>query len=661
MMKTLGVLRSEMAKKLGLLVAVAVTALPAPMRADDRSPTVLYDHPVVLVEGDAPIQNSYQLGITSPTNVTAPTTITPLVTVLSAPAGVSTAQALSYVSLNPTPLFFSGPGVTVTTTVTSNIPITAVSGDYQYRISTPGWPAGTLDPFAQINMKLTVSQVPQRPSVVINTPANPSTYNYTLNGPAVSIPLQFTSSAPAYAPIISAGADISGVNVDVTSTGLGTGNVVSNGTISLSAPGIYTITAHANNINGTSSTTSEVTIKLAVPPPTVTIVNPLPNSTYTYTAGGPALSVPYTFTAVSAQGGVTAISATLNGAPISLGTTTGLGTLNATASGSLSLTATGSYVLAVTATDANGTATTSRTFTVSAPVQTGGPTVTITKPIDGASYTRVSGGDSICIPFSFTAEAASGSKISSLSAKLNGVSVDVNASGIGRKTATGTGSITVRSAGTYTLVASATSSGQVGTDHVSFTVVVTEPPPPVCEVVWLPPISLGKGQTGGCTVPIRFQIHCSSSNPDCNRGGDDDDRRDCRDNDRDYRDNDHDGRDNDRDCRDNDRDRRDDDHRSDRDCRDDDRRDNDRDHDCNLHETSVKILVSEIYSNGSSSNPKIFSYGRGSSNYSIECDDQYELDFDTARGKHTYHIDIYRFPNGGTTPQLVGTKEFKTY
>ena len=25
------------------------------------------------------------------------------------------------------------------------------------------------------------------------------------------------------------------------------------------------------------------------------------------------------------------------------------------------------------------------------------------------------------------------------------------------------------------------------------------------------------------------------------------------------------------------------------------------------------------------------------------------------------HIDIYRFPNGGTTPQLVGTKEFKTY
>jgi hypothetical protein len=75
----------------------------------------------------------------------------------------------------------------------------------------------------------------------------------------------------------------------------------------------------------------------------------------------------------------------------------------------------------------------------------------------------------------------------------------------------------------------------------------------------------------------------------------------------------------------------------------------------------VKILISEIYSNGSSSTPKAFSYGRGSSNYSIECDDQYELDFNTARGKHTYHIDIYRFPNGGTTPQLVGTKEFKTY
>lgn len=634
-MKTFGMLRSEMVKKLGLLVTAALMALPASMRADDRSPTVLYDHPVVLVEGDAPILNSYQLGITAPANVAGLTTITPLVTVLSAPAGVSNAQALSYVTLNPTPLIFSGAGATVTTTVASNIPLTAVAGDYQYRISTPGWPAGTLDPFAQINMKVTVSQIPQRPSVVINTPANPSTYNYTLNGPAVSIPLQFTSSAPSYAPITTVGADISGVNVPVTSTGLGTGNVVSNGTITLSTPGIYTITAHANNVNGTSSTTSEITVKLIAPPPTVAIVNPLANSTYTYTAGGSALSVPYTFTALSAFGGITSISATLNGTPITLGTTVGLGTLSVTSTGNLPITATGTYVLAVTATDPNGTATTNRTFTVTAPAQTtGGPTVTITKPIDGATYTRVSGGDSICIPFSFTADAASGSKISALSAKLNGASIDVNTSGIGRSTATGTGSITVRSAGTYTLVASATSNGKVGVDQVSFTVVVTQPPPPVCNVVWLPPISYGKSQTGGCSVPLRFQIHCSSSNPDCNR---DDDDRNCRDNDRDCRDND-------RDCRDNDRDR---------DCRDDD-------HDCNLHETSVKILVSEIYSNGSSSTPKAFSYGRGSSNYSIECDDQYELDFTTARGKHTYHIDIYRFPNGGTTPQLVGTKEFKT-
>lgn len=640
-MKTFGVLRSEMAKKLGLLLTAVLVALPSAMRADDRSPTVLYDHPVVLVEGDAPILNSYQLGITSPTNITGVTTITPLVTVLAAPAGVSNAQALSYVTLNPTPLVFSGPGVTVTTTVSSNIPLTAVAGDYQYRISTPGWPAGTLDPFAQINMKLTVSQVPQRPSIVINTPANPSTYNYTLNGPAVSIPLQFTSSAPSYAPITTVGADISGVNIPVTSTGLGTGNVVSNGTISLSAPGIYTITAHANNVNGTSSTTSEVTIKLVAPAPTVAIVNPLANSTYTYTAGGAALNVPYTFTAVSAFGGITNILATLNGTPITLGTTVGLGTLNVTSTGSLSIAATGTYVLAVTATDQNGSATTSRTFTVTAPVQTSGPTVTITKPIDGATYTRVSGGDSICIPFSFTANASSGAKISALSAKLNGSSIDVSASGIGKSTATGTGSITVRSAGTYTLVASATSNGKVALDQVSFTVVVTQPPPPVCNVIWLPPISLGKSQKGGSTLPIKFQIHCSCSNPD-RRCNDDDDRRDCRDND-----NDHDGRDNDRDCRD-------DDHRSDRDCGNDD-------HDCNLNDTSVKILISEIYSNGTSSTPTIFSYNRNSQSYSIDGDDQYHLNFVTARGVHTYHIDVYRFPNGGTTPQLLGTREFKTF
>lgn len=636
-MKIIGVLIPQVSKYLWMAIAATASfiAISSSVHADDRSPTVFYDRPVVLVEGDAPVLTSYVLSITSSVNVVGSTSITPVVALVSAPTDANLSQALGYVSLNPSTLIFSGPGVTMTTTVTSNVPVGAVAGDYQYKIATPGWPAGTIDPFALINMKLTVQQVPQRPSIAISSPANPSVYTYTLNGPAVSIPLQFTSTAPSYAPVLAVGADVSGITVTgLTSTGLGTGNVTSTGTINLSTPGIYTLSAHANNINGTSSTSAEITINLSAPAPTVIITNPAGNSSFTYTPGGPPLNVPFAFSAASAFGGIDALSATLNGTPVIL-TTTGLGTLTAGAGGNLQISSAGSYVLAVSAADRNGTTSATRSFTVSAATQTSAPTVTIAQPADGATFTRISGSAPLCIPFSFTAQATAGAKIKSLSASFNGAALEVTTTGIGKKSATGTGTLTVSAAGTYALTASANSDGTVGVDRATFTVVVTPPPPPVCSVNWLPPISLGKGQNGGCTVPIRFQIHCSSSHPDCDRDADN-----------------HHG---DRDCSD------DNDHHQnrDRDCRDGDHGD-DNDHDCNLHETSAKILISEILSNGSASNPKIFSYGHGSSNYSIEPDDQYELDFDTARGKHVYHIDIYRFPNGGTTPQLIGTKEFRT-
>ncbi len=693
------------------LIAIAPQA-----RAFDPGPTVSYLPSLKLIEGDEPVSTSYVLAITSPSNVPAGPTlsITPVVSVLSAPIGADLVQALSFISLSPSTLTFTGPGQVQTVTVSSNVPVGAVAGDYAYKIATPGWPSGTLDGFATINMSVTVALLPTPPSVALTAPTDGSVYNLAVPGPALSIPLQFQATAPLTAPILSAGATISGSPVTVTTTGLLTGNVTGSGTMSVSAPGIYTVQAYANNLNGTSSSSVEITVNVTAPPPTIAISSPAANATYTYTTGGPALSVPLAFTATSAYGGINTVSATLNGTPVSF-TPGGIGSLNATGSGSLQITAGGQYVLAVTATDQNGTTTSSRTFTVTAvsanppaitisnppanatyTYTTGGPAlsvpvaftatstsgaiktltatlngkpvtvtlggigsltatgsgslqisaggqyvlavtatnptgtttvsrtftvnvvnpvpapvVNITDPNCNTVYTHVAGNPALCIPFAFTATAkGSGNTISSVSATLNGSAVTVSSSGLSRANATGTGNLQVSAAGTYTFVATAISGGTSGTDQVTFT--VKEVQPPTCTVQWLPPISMGKVFTGGPSYSIIFQIQCSDVN-DC-RGWDDDDPWDNRN---------------------------------------------------TLKDKSVKVSIYEIYSNGSTSNPDVFIYSSNGCNsrgntYSIDCNDDYEVDYDTDRGTHRYHVDVYRFPNGNSNPVLIGTKEFTT-
>jgi len=603
-MTTLGVFVSRASKFVCMAGLASLLGAPSSLLAFDDIPTVTYLPAEKLVEGDAPVNTSYVLSITSPSNVGAGQTVSiaPVLAVVSAPAGVTTTQALSYVSISPSPLVFTGPGTVQTATVTCNFPVGSVAGNYKYSIATPGWAAGTTDNFAYINMILTIPQVPVPPSVVLTSPVDGTVYTYNLNGPAVSVPVQFAASAPSYAPITTVGADVSGVPITgITSTGLGTGSVSSTGTFSILIPGVYTITAHANNINGTSSASSQITVNLVAPPPTVSIATPAANSTYTYTAGGPALNVPFSFSAVSSYGGINSLSATLNGTPVSLTTTSGLGTLNASASGALSITAAGTYVFAVSATDQNGTSSANRSFTVTVASQTPPPTVTIVKPADGATYTQVAGSGPLCVSFSFTAVAGTGATISSVGASLNGSPVAVSAFGVGKNTATGTGNLSISAAGTYTLTATATSGGSTASDTATFTYVIT--PPPVPNITWLPPISTGKVLKGGTTVPIEFQLS-DTSGGGCGGGGWGWGGG-------------------------------------------------------NLNDKTVKILVSEVFANGTTSTPQIFSYG-GCNGYSIDCSGVYELDFASARGTHVYRIDIYRFPSG-VTSQLVATKQFSTH
>jgi hypothetical protein len=291
--------------------------------------------------------------------------------------------------------------------------------------------------------------------------------------------------------------------------------------------------------------------------------------------------------------------------------------------------AAGTYTLAATATTPNGTTSATRTFTVT--VQTPAATVTISKPTNGAVFSLKSGcGDSLSIPFAFTATAAGSGTIGALSATLNGATISVKSSGLNTAKATGTGTLHVSAAGTYTLAATAVSGGVSTVSRSVFTVQETPP----C-VLWLPPISLGKVQNGGCTLPIKFQLRSADIDHDCDHHSDRDD---------DDHDSDHDrcsGGQNSNDC----------DHHGD--CDDDD----------TIRDTSVTISIYEVLANGGSSAVRVFSYGRSPNppTYSIDDDNQYHLNFPTEKkGAHRYHIDVYRIPKGSTTPQLLGTKEFAT-
>jgi hypothetical protein len=519
-----------------------------------------------------------------------------------------------------------------------------VPGSYAYQIATPGWPTGTVDNYAFINMTVSSATTQQPPSVILSQPADMSVFTYTAGGSPVLIPLQFQATATATAPLTQLNADVNGVVVTLSTVGLGTANATGTGTISIAAPGIYTVSAHATNVVGTSLTTAEFTVNLVTPPPTVTIAQPALNSTYVYATGAPPLAIPFSFSAASLGGSLSALSATLNGSPVTV-TASGLGTLNATGTGTLSVNAAGTYTFAATATTPNGTTSVTSTFTVTA--QTPAASVTISKPTSGAVFQiKPCCGDVLSIPFAFTAKAAGSGTISTLSATLNGATVSVKGSGLGTATATGTGTLRVSAAGTYTLAATAISGGVSTVSKAFFTVQETVP-----SLVWLPPLSLGKVQNGGSTLPIKFQLQFADTgdNDDnhCNRDDDDDDdgHGSCG------------GRQNGNDC----------DHHGD--CsghdNDDDHQGNcdDDDDDCTIKDTSVKIAIYEVLANGGSSTVQVFSYG-GSPNpptYSIDGDGQYQLNFPTAKqGAHRYHIDVYRFPAGSTTPQLLGTKEFTT-
>lgn len=349
---------------------------------------VVYSVPRQIVQGNMPLSTSYTLQITSPANL--PVGGTSLVTLntslLASPAGITSGQALSFVTYtplqagqpdgsvatfpassqvaSPSPvLTFTAPNQTLSVTVSVNIPDGAWAGSFGYEILTVGWPAGLTieDPGAFINVTATRVAGPNGPVISIAQPVDQTVYTFTPSNLPAQIPYTIVGSTLDGSPLIGMNGTVNGQDLGLSPMGLGTANATATGTFSVSSPGIYTIAAVDANAVGLASTSVQITVQVLAGPPSVVINTPAPGSTYVLS--GSEVDVPFTFTGTSQYGGVVQLSATLDGVPVTI-TPNGYGNLVATASGTLALTSMGSHALAVTCVDRYGTATTSESVVV---------------------------------------------------------------------------------------------------------------------------------------------------------------------------------------------------------------------------------------------------------------------------------------------------------
>lgn len=481
---------------------------------------VTYNPPVNIVQGNQPLSVSYVLTITSPSTLTAanPVTVNLGLSVLSKPSvDVTDAAALAFISLSPAALTYTGPNQSLTTTVTINVPLGHYAGDYAYKILPAGWPVTTpaiIDLGATVNARVSppTSTDTNPPAITLLSPGNGTGYVYApATGTPVIVPVSFTASVGAGGQTI----DSLQLFIDDTPVALNPLNIVGLGTTSASATasipltvsGLHTVKASATNENGTSWASSEITVAVLAPPPTLTVASPTSNYSYSYTLGTGGVTVPVHVTANSVYGNITALAATLNGSPITLNLS-GVGTaLNATGSVSLPITSPGTYSLNFTAANAYGEATpVTVPFTVTGTLPA--PTVSILTPAAGTLFTRTLGDPATLVNYTFEGGTSYGT-ITNVTVKLDGAIISPSLVGLNTATVSGSGVLSFTAGGAHTLTVTVQNEGGTATASTNFSVQETRPPQQVCgDVTWLPPISLNKTIHGGSVMPIKFTLEC---------------------------------------------------------------------------------------------------------------------------------------------------------
>lgn len=579
---------------LAFFLSAARAEIPVP-----NEPGVVGYNPVVkIAQGNQPYAESYPLQITMPANLTAGVSIpiTLVISSLSKPAGVDDATANSYVTLSTTSVVVSQPSQVVSVTVNIAVPLGSAAGGYSWKVTTSGWPAslGSIaDNGHTINGLFSAPGAidTSSPAISLNLPADGTVYTYyPVTGIPVTVPVNFAASVGASGAAISGlSCFINGTPVSYISAGINTLAATGIGSVQLTTAGNYTVSANATNINGTSTATSDISVVISAPPPTINAVTPVNNATYSFVAGG-SVVVPVSFNAVSQYGNVTALSATLNGSPLPV-TLAGVGSsTTATGTTSLTVTAAGTYSLVYSAANDYGAAVpVTVNFTVTSVIPV--PTVTILTPANGTVFNRVAGSAPTVVNYTYSG-GTTYNKVTSVNVTLDGAPVTTTIVGLNTASITGSGSASFSSGGTHTLVVTLSNGGASATASTVFTVKETQPK--VCRnLTWLQPISLNKTIQGGDTMPIKFNLT-------------------------------YDGQ--------------------------------------RVADTNVVIAIYELYSDGTTSHAVLYPYGSGSDanppDYAINGSKQYQLNFATATGKHSYQIDVYTTVAGSVV--TLGSKVLNT-
>lgn len=564
--------------------------------------SVVYNPITVLAQVTQPVAQTYELAITSPSNLreneAAPVTLN--VSVLSTPPekSVDNATALSFISLSTYSLLFTGPNQRLTIAITVDVPLGDYAGNYAYKIVSSGWPNGVPVSDAGATVNALVSPAASTgtsspPTVVLQTPTDGAEYvHYPATGVPVTVPITFTATVGETDDTIdSLAAYINGGQLSgLTTTGLNTRAATGSVDLLLTEPGTYAVRVTARNQHGESEDRGDFTVVVSAPPPTITVASPVAGASYTLT-GAAGVSVPVSYTATSVHGNITATGATLNGQPIPLNLSGVNTALVATGSTTLNITTPGSYTLQFTAANAIGSAVpVTVPFTVSSyePL----PTVTIVTPEDGAVITRTQGDPATAVNFTFTGGTDFGT-VQSVAVLLDGTPVTATVNGSGTASITGSLTQSFTTAGTHTLTVTLSNGTSTATDTTIFT--IKEQSAEICaNLTWLPPISLNKTVQGGSVMPIKFTLLCQGEF---------------------------------------------------------------------VRNESVLIAISEILPDGTETDPVLYPYGTGSPNpaeYAIT-GKQYHLNYPTAEGVHDYLIQVYLPLNaGGTALQLLGTKHLLT-
>ena len=250
----------------------------------------------------------------------------------------------------------------LTATGTINLSSTTAGAHTLQVIATDDYGSATAD------SSFNIVVVAPTPSLTI---ASPTTATLTLPAGQTTLTVPFTINSTSnngfFVDSVVASFD-SGSSFSPATTGIGTASGVSTGNLTNVGAGTHTLTATVYS-GGTArvSTTTSVSFRVQSTAvlPTVVINTPPLGSIYTRVSDGPALSIPLTFTGTSnaPYGAITQLKASLSGTALSVSSTT-LGQKTANGSAMMSVMAEGTYTISVTATDAAGTASTTRTFRV---------------------------------------------------------------------------------------------------------------------------------------------------------------------------------------------------------------------------------------------------------------------------------------------------------